>query len=198
MKFMVEVDLDPGDTPVEDIERQMRLGVQRHLLSEDLLLNTIRVKQSMSKASLGIGGTGTPGRKPVNRPKVENWIRENVTAGASTQGTVGLAGVDREGKPLKDAPNRVYAHRLAYAEPEGTGLSLVAIDKVLRELETEGYLERGFAAGAPFYELIRPLEAEGLVGVRGRAIDDPIFLAPPATERWVDFSTLEDEDIRDE
>lgn len=182
MKYTITIDIEEGkkadgsDRTAEQMIKYLQLSIQQALTKADSLINRVDVKES----KVGAGGTrsvpgsqsGVRGRKPVNRPKIERWIREHVTAGPSTQGTTGLNGVDRQGKPLIDSPNRIYIHRLAAPEPEGVGLSLMAIDKVLKELEVEGYLERGFASGAPFYELIRPLEEEGQVGVRGRPIED--------------------------
>ena len=74
---------------------------------------------------------------------------------------------------------------------------MAAVMKVLSELAQEGYLERGFSAGSPFFELIRPLEEEGKVGVRGREVSAdqlaqyPIFMAPRASIQEVDFSVLD-------
>ncbi|MEG2887221.1 MAG: hypothetical protein RR853_08860, partial [Aurantimicrobium sp.] len=143
----------------------------------------------------------TAGRKPINRPKIEAWIRANVVAGPSTQGTMGLHGVDRTGKSNMDAKNRVYPHILVLPEPEGVGLTMPAVTKVLGELDREGYLERGFAAGAPFYELIRELEEEGKVGVRGRADDEDVVdtetrkFSTPSLPRVIDFSNVPDDEL---
>jgi hypothetical protein len=131
----------------------------------------------------------------VNRPKVEAWIRKNVTAGPSTQGTMGLHGVDKDGRSNMKAANRIYPHRLA--DPvNGVGLGMAAIIKALGELEVFGYLERGFAAGAPFYELIRELPPEGEdAGMRGRDEDEPIITqVPGATPREIDFSNVGEDD----
>lgn len=194
-KYQIILDIDEGkrsdgsDRTTEQMIKYLQLTVQQALTKSDSLINKFEIKEYRS----GSGGTkstpggngGVRGRKPVNRPKVENWIREHVTAGPSTQGTTGLNGVDRKGRPLIDSPNRVYPHRLAAPEPEGVGLSLMAIDKVLKELEVEGYLERGFASGSPFYELIRPLEEEGKVGIRGREVE--------ATPRELEFDEEEED-----
>lgn len=188
-KYSIVLDIEEGkradgtDRSTEQMVKYLQLTIQQALTRSDSLIKSVTVKEHKA----GAGGTrsvpgaagGVRGRKPVNRPKIENWIRKNVTAGPSTQGTTGLNGVDRQGKPLIDSPNRVYPHRLAAPEPDGVGLSLLAIDKVLKELEVEGYLERGFASGSPFYELIRPLEDEGQVGVRGRPLDEvPVGATP--------------------
>lgn len=193
-KYVLEIEIDEGVTKdneprtEEQLIKYLQLTTQQALTRAECIIHSVKVRTgAAARSASGPRTTGTPGRKPINRPKIERWIRENIVAAPSTQGTVGLEGVDREGKPLnKVARNRVYIHMLAAPEPEGVGLSLPAIQKVLSELEVEGYLERGFARGAPFYELIRPLEEEGKVGVRGRPIDDM-----GATPRDVDFGDLD-------
>lgn len=202
-KYTITLDLDEGRNrqtgearDTDKVVRFIQLSVQQALTRSDVLINRVDVKQGKAGGSTtGPRGSGTPGRKPINRPKVENWIIAHVEPGPSTQGTVGLQGVDKKGRPLQDAKNRIYIHRLAAPEPEGTGLSLVAIDKVLRELEVEGYLERGYAAGAPFYEYIRPLEGNGQTGIRGRAITADELPASTrnglATSRTIDFDAIE-------
>jgi len=180
-KYTITLELEEGVNKAtgearssEQMVKYIQLSLQQAITRADVLLLRADVKEG--KASAAGGSTGrtssTRGRKPTNRPKIEQWIRENVTAGPSTQGTSGLNGVDHEGKPLIDSPNRVYIHRLMADPPEGTGVSMLGIQKVLAELDAEGYLERGFAAGAPFYELIRPLEEPGMVGIRGREWDE--------------------------
>ena len=184
-KYNINVDLEEGVLTEADVEKVIRMAVQGALFNEDILINSIGVKKSLARQAGEPRAKGTAGRKPVNRPKVEAWIRANVTAGPSTQGTMGLHGVDKDGRSNMKAANRIYPHRLA--DPvNGVGLGMAAITKALGELEGMGYLERGFAAGAPFYELIRPLEEEGMVGVRGRAIDEG------ATPRELDMSEEED------
>lgn len=186
-KYNINVDLEEGDFTTDQIEKIIRLAVQGALFNEDILVNSLGVKQSAARPAGAPRAKGTAGRKPVNRPKVEAWIRKNITAGPSTQGTMGLHGVDRDGKSLMKAPNRIYPHRLA--DPvNGVGLGMAAITKALGELEVFGYLERGFAAGAPFYELIRELPPEGEVGMRGREDDEIITQVPLATPRDLDFS----------
>jgi len=175
----------------EKIVKYLQLSIQQAVTRADVLLLRADVKEGKASASGGSSARrdgSTPGRKPTNRPKIEQWIRDNVTAGPSTQGTVGLMGVDKEGKPRTDSANRVYIHRLMADPPEGVGVSMLGIQKVLGELEREGYLERGFAAGAPFYELIRPLEEPGKVGVRGRPIEEA-----GATIHEVDFEDVEED-----
>jgi len=171
------------------IVKYLQLSLQQAVTRADVILLRAEVKEGKGTArtSLAERNGSTPGRKPTNRPKIEQWIRDNVTAGPSTQGTVGLMGVDKEGKPRTDSANRVYIHRLMADPPEGVGVSMLGIQKVLGELEREGYLERGFAAGAPFYELIRPLEEPGKVGVRGRPIEEG------ATIHEVDFEDVEED-----
>lgn len=200
-KYNISIDaLNLGNFSDEEaLTQYVALAVTKSLAKEDVLITRVDIKKPGQSAVIGDRTGSTPGRKPINRPKVEAWIRENIIAGPSTLGTVGLEGVDRQGKPLKDAPNRIYPHRLAAPEPEGVGLSLLAIDKVLRELDVEGYVSRGFAAGSPFYELVRPLDEPGKVGIRGNGQPDTdIFLAPKpqgASIQEVDFSLLNlDED----
>ncbi|WNO27846.1 hypothetical protein SEA_HUWBERT_97 [Microbacterium phage Huwbert] len=205
-KYNLVVDLEEGvdaegnARDPEKIEKYLRIAVQQALTKANCLINRVEVKQSAARPAGAPRTKGTAGRKPINRPKIEAWIREHVTAGPSTQGTMGLHGVDRTGKSNMDAKNRVYPHILALPEPDGVGLTMPAISKVLGELDREGYLERGFAAGAPFYELIRPLEAEGLVGVRGREEDDEDVVdretrrfSTPSLPRVIDFSNVPDE-----
>lgn len=183
----------------EALQETIALAVSKALVLEDVLVLKIDIKKPGQGGGLTTGprDSSTPGRKPINRPKIENWIRENVVAGPSTQGTVGLEGVDREGKSLGKGKNRVYPHTLVKPAPEGVGLQMAAVMKVLGELAQEGYLERGFSAGSPFFELIRPLEEEGKVGVRGREVSAdqlaqyPIFMAPRASIQEVDFSVLD-------
>lgn len=178
---------EPRDS--EKIVKYLQLSLQQAITRADVILLRADVKEGKASAAGGSSARNgsTPGRKPVNRPKIEQWIRENVTAGPSTQGTTGLNGVDKQGKPLIDSPNRIYMHRLMANPPEGVGISLIGIQKVLGELEREGYLERGFASGAPFYELIRPLEEPGKVGVRGRPLDEG------ATPMELDFEDEEED-----
>jgi hypothetical protein len=195
-KYTITLELDEGvnkstgeERTPEQIIKYLQLSLQQAITRADVLLLRAEVKEG----KVGSGGHAsrdgsTPGRKPTNRPKVEDWIRRNITAGPSTQGTVGLEGVDRNGFP-KDLPNRVFIHRMALPlEDGGCGVSKLGIQKVLSELETEGYLERGFAAGAPFYELIRPLEEPGKVGVRGRPLEEDEEFYAPATPMTLDFS----------
>lgn len=180
-KYTITLELDEGvnrktgeERTTEQIVKYVQLSLQQALTRAEVLVLRADVKEGKASAAGGSSARSgsTPGRKPTNRPKVEQWIRDNITAGPSTQGTVGLEGVDRNGFP-KDLPNRVFIHRVAQpVEAGGAGVSLLGVQKVLGELEREGYLERGFAAGAPFYELIRPLEEPGLVGVRGRPIEE--------------------------
>lgn len=192
-KYNINVDLEEGVLEEADIEKIIRLAVQGALFNEDILINSLGVKKSAARPAGAPRAKGTAGRKPVNRPKVEAWIRKNVTAGPSTQGTMGLHGVDKDGRSNMKAANRIYPHRLA--DPvNGVGLGMAAITKALGELEGMGYLERGFAAGAPFYELIRPLEEEGMVGVRGRAEDEIITQVPGATPREIDFTNVGEDD----
>lgn len=195
-KYTIVLDLDEGVNSMEQprtpdqVVRYLQLSLQQALTKANVLVHKSEVREGGARQGGGgkAGGNGTPGRKPTNRPKVEQWIRDNITAGPSTQGTVGLEGVDRNGFP-KDLPNRIFIHRMAMpVENGGCGVSELGIKKVLGELEREGYLERGFAAGAPFYELIRELEAPGLVGVRGRPLDEPVG----ATPHEVDFEGVED------
>lgn len=180
-KYTITLELEEGvnketgePRDAEKIIKYIQLSLQQAITRADVLLLKADVKTGKASVSGGSSARmgSTPGRKPVNRPKIEQWIRDHITAGPSTQGTVGLAGVDKQGKPLKDSPNRIYIHRLMADPPDGVGISLLGIQKVLGELEREGYLERGFAAGAPFYELIRPLEEPGRVGVRGRPVTE--------------------------
>ena len=186
----------------EALQESIALAVSKALVLEDVLVLKIDIKKPGQGGGLTTGprDSSTPGRKPINRPKIENWIRENVVAGPSTQGTVGLEGVDREGKSLGKGKNRVYPHTLVKPAPEGVGLQMAAVMKVLGELAQEGYLERGFSAGSPFFELIRPLEEEGKVGVRGREVSAdqlaqyPIFMPPRASIQEVDFSVLDLDD----
>ena len=183
----------------EALQESIALAVSKALVLEDVLVLKIDIKKPGQGGGLATGprDSSTPGRKPINRPKIENWIRENVVAGPSTQGTVGLEGVDKEGKSLGKGKNRVYPHTLVMPAPDGVGLQMQAVMKVLGELAQEGYLERGFSAGSPFFELIRPLEEEGKVGVRGREVSAnqlaqyPIFMAPRASIQEVDFSVLD-------
>lgn len=157
MRYTIVIDVEEGkkadgsDRSAEQMVKYIQLSIQQALTRSDSLINRVDVRQNKSSAGGSKSpGTGVAGRKPVNRPKVEQWIRENITAGPSTQGTTGLNGVDRGGKPLIDSPNRVYPHRLAApADQGGCGVSMLGIEKVLRELENEGYLERGFASGSP-------------------------------------------------
>lgn len=194
MKYNLSVDIDELGETAEEVEKLIRIGVQRVLLANEFLVNSITVKKSEARPAGAPRAKGTAGRKPVNRPKVEAWIRKNITAGPSTQGTMGLHGVDKDGRSNMKAANRIYPHRLA--DPvNGVGLGMAAITKALGELEGMGYLERGFAAGAPFYELIRPLEEEGMVGVRGRAEDEPLITqVPGATPREIDFTNIGEDD----
>ena len=203
--YHLQIDIDEGKDSEgkvrspEKIENYLRLSLQQSLTKANCIINKVEVKQKARPAGAP-RGKGTAGRKPVNRPKIEAWIRANVTAGPSTQGTTGLNGVDKDGRPLIDAPNRIYVHRLMAPEPEGVGLPQPSIEKVLRELDVEGYLERGFAAGAPFYELVRPLEDEGQVGVRGREVEgvdeDALTEELEAPEaRVIDFSSLADDEL---
>ena len=199
-KYNISLDIAPlGDDSEETLLKKLQLALQTSLTTSACIINKVDVKQS----GTGGGGKskprsnnpgGTPGRKPINRPKVERWIRENVTCMESTQGTVGLQGVDSQGRPLQAPPNRVYAHILVLPEPQGVGLSPLAVDKVLRELAIEGYLERGYAAGAPFYEYVKPLPEEGS-GIRGKDevfLNQPVIQKPkPATVHEVDFSGLD-------
>ena len=186
----------------EALQGAIALAVSKALVLEDVLVLKIDIKKPGQGGGLTTGprDSSTPGRKPINRPKIENWIRENVVAGPSTQGTVGLEGVDKEGKSLGKGKNRVYPHTLVKPAPEGVGLQMAAVMKVLGELSQEGYLERGFSAGSPFFELIRPLEEEGKVGVRGREVSAdqpaqyPIFMPPRASIQEVDFSILDLDD----
>ena len=198
-KYTITLELDEGvdkatgePRDAEKVIKYIQLSLQQAVTRADVLLLRSEVKEGKASAAGGSSARSgsTPGRKPTNRPKVEDWIRRNIVAGPSNQGTVGLEGVDRNGFP-KDLPNRVFVHRLALpVEEGGCGVSKLGIQKVLGELEVEGYLERGFAAGAPFYELIRPLEEEGKVGVRGRAWDEDY--TPTATPRDIDFEGVED------
>jgi hypothetical protein len=186
-RFTIAVDIAavPETVTEEFLVEAMALAVQGVLFNNDTLATKIDIKAHAAAGSSFTNANGKPGRKPINRPKIEAWIRENVPVGDSTQGTTGLNGVDRQGKPLIDAPNRVYPHRLAAPiEAGGVGLSLLAIDKVLKELDVEGYLEKGFASGSPFYEYIKPLHPEGWVP--GNAD------IKRASIREVDFSNVED------
>lgn len=191
-KYNITVDLDEGvkgsgePRTSEQIEKYIKLSLQQALTRAEVIINRVEVKQTVVRPAGAPRAKGTAGRKPINRPKVEAWIREHIQAGPSTQGTTGLHGVDRNGRPLKDAPNRIYPHRMM--GPEGIGLSQAALNKALGELEVMGYLERGFAAGAPFYELIRELPPEGEVGMRGRPIDEAPVYGEGATPRDLDFS----------
>lgn len=211
-KYNLVVDLEEGFNDQGEprdpakIENYLRLAVQQALTKADCLINKVEVKKSAARPAGAPRARGTAGRKPINRPRIEAWIRENITPGPSTQGTTGLNGVDKHGRPLKDAPNRIYPHRLLQPMPDGVGLSMPAILKVLGELEVEGYVERGFAAGAPFYELLRPLEEEGKVGVRGRADDDDEvddeepdrhdeIAIVPARSVIIDWSQVDDEEL---
>ena len=186
----------------EALQESIALAVSKALVLEDVLVLKIDIKKPGQSGSLTTGprDASTPGRKPINRPKIENWIRDNIIAGPSTQGTVGLEGVDKEGKALRRAENRVYPHMLVMPAPDGVGLQMQAVMKVLGELAQEGYLERGFSSGSPFFELIRPLEEEGKVGVRGREVSAdqlaqyPIFMPPRASIQEVDFSILDLDD----
>jgi hypothetical protein len=212
-KYNLTVDLEEGvdangeARSSDKIENYLRLAVQQALTKANCLINKVEVKKSAARQAGAPRAKGTAGRKPINRPRIEAWIRENITAGPSTQGTTGLNGVDKNGRPLKDAPNRIYPHRLLQPMPEGVGLSMPAILKVLGELEVEGYVERGFAAGAPFYELIRPLEEEGKVGIRGRDDDDEVddeepdaqdeIALIPARSVIIDWSQVGDEELPD-
>lgn len=209
-KYVIEVDIEEGvdregnPRSEEKVENYIRLSTQQALVKANCLINSVKVKKSAARVAGAPRGKGTAGRKPINRPKIEAWIRRNVEAGPSTQGTTGLNGVDRDGRPLIESKNRIYPHILLQPEPEGVGLSMPAIVKVMGELEIEGYVERGFAAGSPFYELIRPLEEDGQVGVRGREIDDDevddIMDAPRqrikrAEPRVIDFNSLPDDEL---
>lgn len=168
-RFSIAIDaVVPDSMANEDMVNSIALILQMGLVQREVL--TTRVEVAIGKFKPGTSGTptaakGKPGRKPVNRPKVEAWIRANVQVGESTQGTTGLNGVDREGKPLIDSPNKVYAHRIAAPEEHGgVGLSMVAIKNVLSQLETEGYLEKGFSSGADWWEYVRELHPEGYEG----------------------------------
>jgi hypothetical protein len=208
-KYTLIIDIEEGvDTEgnprtADKVEKYLRIAVQQALTKANCLINKVEVKQLASRPAGAPRAKGTAGRKPVNRPKIEAWIRKNVTAGPTTQGTMGLHGVDRTGKSHMDAPNRVYPHVLVLPEPEGVGLSMPAVMKVLAELDVEGYLERGFAAGAPFYELIRPLEEEGQVGMRGREETDNEDIvdkevrrfSTPVLPKVIDFTNVPDEEL---
>lgn len=208
-KYNLVVDLEEGvddegnPRNAEKVEKYLRIAVQQALTKANCLINKVEVKQSAARPAGAPRGQGTAGRKPINRPKIEAWIRANITPAPSSQGTMGLHGVDKEGKPRVDASNRVYPHILVLPEPDGVGLSMPAVVKVMGELEREGYLERGFAAGAPFYELIRPLEEEGKVGIRGREIEDEEDIvnrevrrfSTPSLPRVIDFSNVPDEEL---
>lgn len=210
MKYNIQIDIEEGvdgegnPRTAEKVEKYLRIALQQALTKAECVINRVDVKQSVARPAGAPRDKGTAGRKPVNRPKIEAWIRANIKAGPSTQGTTGLNGVDRQGKPLIDAPNRIYTHRLMAPAPEGVGLPLPSIEKVMRELDVEGYVERGFASGAPFYELIRDLEDDGEVGVRGQALENHTITdeaggtrvkMKKAEPRIIDFSKLSDDEI---
>ena len=98
----------------EALQGTIALAVSKALVLEDVLVLKIDIKKPGQGGGLPTGprDSSTPGRKPINRPKIENWIRENVVAGPSTQGTVGLEGVDKEGKSRGKGKNRVCPHTL--------------------------------------------------------------------------------------
>lgn len=183
--FSLAVDAQVPDGKTDDeVLSIIALAVQAALVGNGIL--STKVEALVGKFKPGTSGKptaakGKPGRKPINRPKVEAWIRANVQVGDSTQGTTGLNGVTREGQPLIDSPNKVYAHRIAAPEEHGgVGLSMVAIKTVLSQLETEGYLEKGFSSGADWWEYVRELHPEGYEGA-GVEI-------PRASIREVDFT----------
>lgn len=163
-RFSIATDVSVPERFTDDeVVELIALGIQAKLVTEGIL--TTKVEVTVGKFKPGTSGSptpagGKPGRKPINRPKVESWIRANVQAGDSGIGQ-GLGGVDREGN-VQTLPNRVFIGKLAMPETMGgVGLSLIAIDKVMKELETEGFVERGFAAGSPFFDYIRELHPEG-------------------------------------
>lgn len=167
--FSLAVDAQvPNGLTNEEVLNIIALAVQGVMVNHGIL--STKVEAIVGKFKPGTSGKptaakGKPGRKPVNRPKVEAWIRANVQVGESTQGTTGLNGVDRSGMPLIDSPNKIYAHRIAAPEEAGgVGLSMLAIKNVLSQLETEGYLEKGFSSGADWWEYVRELHPEGYEG----------------------------------
>lgn len=189
MRYTISLDLDEvsatSEMSTEDMVKFLALSMQKATVDHGILATRIDVRTSKTSVARPTGSsTGRPGRKPVNRPKIEAWIRKHIPVGESTQGTTGLNGVDRKGRPLVDAPNRIYPHRLAAPEPEGVGLSLLAIDKVLKELVVEGFLERGFASGSPFYEYVKELPPEGWEPGKSEI--------KRATIHEIDFSNVED------
>ena len=172
-KYQIEVEVDESGHAEDAAQRLIHLELQKALTMNSFGIIAIQVQKKPERGATrrapagGVPGAAR-GRKPVNRPRIEDWIRKNIVAAPATMGS-GNGGVDKEGKPTGKVPaNRIILQVLATE----VGLSMAAVMKVMGELAVEGYVERGYSQGSPYYELIKPLEEEGMVGIRGRADED--------------------------
>ena len=172
-KFQIEVELENAEHIGGGVERMLHLEVQKALTMAQVTINKVEVVEKPQRGATKRAAPGSPsgaprGRKPVNRPRIEDWIRKNVVAGPAGMAS-GNGGVGKDGKPLGERPaNRIIIQELSTE----VGLNVPAVEKVMRELGVEGYVERGYANGSPYYDLVKPLEDEGKVGIRGREDED--------------------------